>query len=68
MYLDIIFYVTKGYVQNVVSALKPYGIPVHIDGARLWNAAVASNASVSSLVDGASSVNVCLSKGPYLLY
>jgi threonine aldolase len=34
-----------------------------VDGARLWNAAVAQNVSPASLVQSADSVSVCLSKG-----
>lgn len=39
------------------------GIHVHVDGARLWNAAVATGASVARLVQGADSVAVNLAKG-----
>lgn len=39
------------------------GAPLHLDGARLFNAAVAKGVSAASLVQGADSVMVCLSKG-----
>jgi threonine aldolase len=39
------------------------GLPVHLDGARLFNAAVASSVSAASLAADASSVMVCFSKG-----
>lgn len=39
------------------------GLKLHVDGARLWNAAVALNVSPALLVQSADSVSVCLSKG-----
>lgn len=39
------------------------GIHVHLDGARLWNAAVATGSSMDRLVRGADSVTVNLAKG-----
>jgi threonine aldolase len=39
------------------------GLKLHVDGARLWNAAVALNVSPARLVQSADSVSVCLSKG-----
>ncbi|WP_394846022.1 low-specificity L-threonine aldolase [Pendulispora brunnea] len=38
-------------------------IPVHIDGARLFNAAIALGVSARSLVESVDSVQVCFSKG-----
>lgn len=38
-------------------------VPLHMDGARLWNAAVASDAEPSALAAYADTVSVCLSKG-----
>jgi len=40
-----------------------HGIPVHVDGARLWNAAAALGVEPARLVHGATTVSVCLSKG-----
>jgi len=40
-----------------------YDVPVHIDGARLFNAAVAQNVPVKTIADFADTVQVCLSKG-----
>jgi threonine aldolase len=42
---------------------KGHGINVHIDGARVLNAAVALDVSPSFLCAGADSVSICLSKG-----
>jgi threonine aldolase len=39
------------------------GLPVHLDGARLWNAAVASGASPAQRAAPATTVSTCLSKG-----
>jgi threonine aldolase len=39
------------------------GIPVHLDGARLWNATVATGISLADYADCADSVSVCFSKG-----
>src|SRR5262249_39716059 len=39
------------------------GLRVHLDGSRIWNAAVASGASERDLAEGADAVNVCFSKG-----
>ena len=55
--------VPKGYLDAVSTFAKMKQIAVHLDGARIWNAATASNTPVHDLVAGADSVSVCLSKG-----
>ncbi len=45
------------------SAAQEKGLRVHLDGARLWHAAVALGVSLSELTWGADSVSLCLSKG-----
>lgn len=50
-------------VSRMVELAREHGVPVHIDGARLFNAAAALGAAPSALVAGADSVQVCLSKG-----
>ncbi|MCM2255009.1 MAG: beta-eliminating lyase-related protein [Vicinamibacteria bacterium] len=47
----------------VIAAAREAGFRVHVDGARLWNAAVALGVPPAELVRGADSVMVCLSKG-----
>lgn len=42
---------------------KDHGMKVHIDGARIMNAAVSQNIAPSILCAGADSVSICLSKG-----
>lgn len=39
------------------------GVDLHVDGARLWNAAVATGTPVSAVGELADTVSVCLSKG-----
>ncbi|MCK4177840.1 threonine aldolase family protein [Aciditerrimonas ferrireducens] len=39
------------------------GVPIHLDGARLWNAQVASGVSAAELAAVATTVATCLSKG-----
>lgn len=41
---------------------REWGIPLHMDGARVFNAALCSGLSVAELVKDYSSVSVCLSK------
>lgn len=50
-------------VKEVVSFAKQQGLRTHLDGARIFNAAVASNTDVSTLCEPFDSVMFCLSKG-----
>lgn len=54
--------ITPAYVARLRVAL-PSGLPIHIDGARLFNAAVALGVPVADLVRDADSATFCLSKG-----
>jgi threonine aldolase len=49
--------------QGLVDVAHARGVPVHLDGARLWNAAVASKESPAAWAAASDSVSVCLSKG-----
>ena len=42
---------------------KENGLPIHLDGARVFNAAVALKTSVSEVVKNIDSIQLCLSKG-----
>jgi threonine aldolase len=50
-------------LAGVAGLARQHGIKVHLDGARLWNAAVASGRSEAELAAPADSVSVCYSKG-----
>ena len=47
----------------VAEAARRHGLALHLDGARLWNAAVALGLPASDLAAPFDTVNVCLSKG-----
>lgn len=49
--------------RELVAAARGAGLAVHLDGARLWHAAVALDVEPSMLVEGVDTVSVCLSKG-----
>lgn len=55
--------VTVATTRAIVDRAHAVGVPVHVDGARLVNAAVALGVPVPALVAGADSVQLCLSKG-----
>jgi threonine aldolase len=48
---------------ETVEAAHDLGVPVHLDGARLFNAAEARDVDVSAFVEPVDSVMFCLSKG-----
>ena len=54
--------ITPAYVARLRAALPP-GLPIHIDGARLFNSAVALGVPAADLVRDADSATFCLSKG-----
>jgi threonine aldolase len=51
------------YVADVRALADRYGLAIHLDGARLFNAAVALGVQPSALAHDADSVSFCLSKG-----
>jgi threonine aldolase len=50
-------------LRAVVDAARERGLRLHLDGARLWNAVVASRIPAPRWVEGFDSVSFCLSKG-----
>jgi threonine aldolase len=50
-------------LAGVIAAARSLGMALHLDGARLWNAAVAQGVSERELAAGFDTVSVCLSKG-----
>ncbi len=50
-------------VRELVEGAHGRGLPIHLDGARVFNAATALGVSVAELTRGFDTVNFCLSKG-----
>ena len=50
-------------MEEVWAGAREAGLPVHLDGARVFNAAAALGISVARLTQGFDTVNFCLSKG-----
>jgi len=55
--------IPKAYIDAVGELARAHKLALHIDGARIFNAAVALNCDVAELVAAADSVTFCLSKG-----
>jgi threonine aldolase len=53
----------KEYLSSAVDLAKRKNLSTHLDGARIFNAAVKLGVSAKSLCEGFDSVSVCLSKG-----
>ncbi|MBK9373002.1 MAG: aminotransferase class I/II-fold pyridoxal phosphate-dependent enzyme [Holophagales bacterium] len=53
----------RAAIEEVLGLARKRGLAVHLDGARLWNAAAALGVSEASLAHGLDSVMVCFSKG-----
>lgn len=51
------------YMHSVAELAHRYGLKLHVDGARLFNAATALGVDAKDLVAEADSVSICLSKG-----
>ena len=54
---------TPEYTRQVAAIARAHGVPLHIDGARFWNAVVAQGVRPTDLTDPADTVTFCLSKG-----
>jgi threonine aldolase len=50
-------------IKKIREATKPFGIKMHLDGARLWNATIATGVPLDEYAKHFDSVSVCLSKG-----
>lgn len=50
-------------IEAVARVVRPHGVRLHLDGARLMNAVVASGQSAASLAAPFDTVSLCLSKG-----
>jgi len=56
-------YFTVAEHHDLVQAARESGLRVHLDGARIWHAAVAQKVTPAALTEGVDTVQVCLSKG-----
>jgi threonine aldolase len=54
---------TVAYTQAAADVAHVYGVPLHVDGARFFNAVVALSVDPAALAGPADSVTFCLSKG-----
>jgi len=54
---------TPDYTRQVADIAHAHGVPLHIDGARFWNAVVAQGVRATDLAGPADTVTFCLSKG-----
>ena len=54
---------TADYTAKAARLAYERGMKLHLDGARIFNAAIASNCDVSALTTNVDSVTFCLSKG-----
>ena len=55
--------INTDFFNEVKNIAKKNNIPIHLDGARIFNAAIALNKSVDELTKDCDSVSCCLSKG-----
>lgn len=53
----------RPHLARILDVARRYGLPVHCDGARIFNAAVALGTTAAALAAGFDSVMFCLSKG-----
>ncbi len=54
---------TPEQIASLAAVVHPMGIPIHLDGARIFNAAVYLELPVKALVKDADDLSFCLSKG-----
>ncbi len=54
---------TPEYIDSVASLARRHGLLVHLDGARIFNAAIALGESVKEFTRNVDSLTFCLSKG-----
>jgi threonine aldolase len=55
--------VALAHMDAVAEIAKRFGLPIHLDGARIFNAALALETSARDIAARADSVSFCLSKG-----
>jgi threonine aldolase len=55
--------ISPAYTAAIGAIAHRHGVPLHVDGARFWNAAVAQRVTGRELAAAADTVTFCLSKG-----
>ncbi|HEX5148232.1 MAG TPA: threonine aldolase family protein, partial [Candidatus Limnocylindrales bacterium] len=55
--------ISPAYTAAVALIAHEHGVPLHVDGARFWNAVVALGVDATELAGPADTVTFCLSKG-----
>ena len=55
--------VKRDAYKEIIQIAKKFSLPISMDGARIFNAAVTLGKDVSDMVDFFDSVAICLSKG-----
>ena len=55
--------VPQSYIEQAIEFSHQKRLSIHLDGARVCNAAVSQNRSVKDIVENFDSVSICLSKG-----
>jgi threonine aldolase len=55
--------IPRAYLEQALALARRRGLATHLDGARIFNAAVKLGLPARALVEGFDSVSVCLSKG-----
>lgn len=50
-------------LKKISNLAKRHNIPIHLDGARLWNASVATGISIKEYAEYVDSISLCFSKG-----
>ncbi len=55
--------IAQSYVDDVAAFARDAGLAMHLDGARVFNAVVATGSSLETLCAPFESVSICLSKG-----
>jgi threonine aldolase len=55
--------IDNNYIKDVSVIANTYGLKMHLDGARLWNASIESGIPLKECAQYFDSINVCLSKG-----
>ena len=51
------------YMKSIRKISKKYNVPIHLDGARLFNASTSLNVDVKDIANEVDSIQFCLSKG-----